>query len=79
MIILTRHALDRMRQEWLYREWVERAVLAPDWIERDPRPGILRAFRSVPERGGRILRVAYRPQDDDLIVLSAHFDRDAKP
>ena len=38
-------------------EWVERTVNAPEVVENDPvQPGASRAFRSIPENGGRVLR-----------------------
>jgi hypothetical protein len=56
--------------------WVELAIREPEAVEPDPlRPGVLLAFRRVPERGGRFLRVVY-VQDSNLIrVLTAFFDR----
>jgi hypothetical protein len=59
--------------------WVEAALLVPEWTEADPRPDILRAFRRIPERAGRVLRVAYRRDGPDFVVLSVHFDRKARP
>ncbi len=46
----------------------------------DPRhPGVELSFKAIPERGGRILRVAHRPDGADVIVLTAFFDRGVKP
>ena len=79
MIKLTIHAGRRMRQYGIERAWVLAAVASPDWTAPDPRqPGVTRAFKAVPERAGRILRVAHRPDGTDVLVLSAHFDRGAK-
>lgn len=79
MIKLTAHARWRMRQYGIEWAWVLAAIASPDWTAPDPRqPGVTRAFKAVPERGGKVLRVAYRPDGADLLVLSAHFDRGAK-
>ncbi|WP_240757115.1 DUF4258 domain-containing protein [Roseicella aquatilis] len=78
MIRPTTHATERMQQYGIAWAWVLRAVTAPDRRVPDPRPGITRSFRVIPERGGRILRVAHRPEGDDALVLSAHVDRGAE-
>jgi hypothetical protein len=80
MIKLTIHATRRMQQYGIVWAWIVAAVTVPDWTKPDPRePGVTRSFKAVPERGGRVLRVASRPDGDDVLVLSAHFDRGAKP
>jgi hypothetical protein len=35
----------------------------------------MRAFRAIPERDGRILRVAYVSSDDAVRALTVFFDR----
>ena len=63
----TSHAAVVAAERGLDREWIERTVRAPEFVEPDPsRPGVLRAFASLPERGGRILRVAYVETDDEI-------------
>jgi hypothetical protein len=80
MIRLTIHAARREREYNLDRSWIEAAVIAPDWTAPDPREaGITRALKAIPERGGRVLRVAHRLDGPDVLVLSAFFDRGAKP
>jgi Domain of unknown function (DUF4258) len=79
MIRYTKHAMDRIREWRLDRAWVERAVAQPDRAIPDPRRlAVTLSFKAVPERGGRILRVAHRPDGSDVLVLTAHFDRGAK-
>lgn len=79
MIKLTIHAAERMQTYGIAWAWVVAAVTAPEWSSPDPRHvGVTRSFRAVPERDGRILRVAHRPDGADVLVLSAHFDRGAK-
>jgi hypothetical protein len=79
MIRPTVHATERMQQYGIAWAWVLAAIGAPDWTAPDPRPGITRSFKAIPDRGGRILRVAHRAEGDDILVLSAHFDRGARP
>lgn len=79
MVRFTAHAEQRMRQYGIARGWVEAAVATPEWTRPDPQPGVVRSFRAVPERGGRVLRVAHRPDGADVLVLSVHFDRGAEP
>jgi hypothetical protein len=75
----TIHAERRMRQYGIQWAWVVAAVASPDWTVPDPRQaGVTRSFRLVPERGGRVLRVAHRADGADVLVLSVHFDRGAR-
>lgn len=61
-------------------DWVARAIAHPEWLADDPRgPPLRRAFRMVPEAEGRVLRVVFRHEDDLIIVVTAHFDRGARP
>ena len=63
----------------LRREWVESVVRSPEWIEPDPRdPRTVRAFGRIAEAAGRVLRVVYSDKADVRIVVSAHFDRNAR-
>jgi hypothetical protein len=58
------------------REWIERTIREPDEIEPDPsRANVIRAFRSIPERNGRVLRVVYSTSADQIRVITAFFDR----
>ena len=58
------------------REWVERTIAEPTAIEFDAsRPGTIRAFRPIPERGGRMLRVVYISTGETARVLTVFFDR----
>ena len=62
MIRLTVHARQRVQKDGLDRAaWIEAAVTAPDRTVPDPtEPGVTRSFRALPERGGRVLRIAHR-------------------
>jgi hypothetical protein len=79
-IKLTIHAKERQSAYGLAQAWIEAAVLSPDWTSADPqRPGVTRSFKRIAERGGRVLRVAHRPDGADVLVVTAFFDRGAKP
>lgn len=72
----TKHAELMLAERHIRRDWINRAISVPDAIERDPnRENVFRAFRSIPERNGRILRVVYSQDGDDLRVITAFFDR----
>jgi hypothetical protein len=79
-IRLTTHAKERQADSNLLLAWIEAAVLQPDWTVPDPRrPGVTRSFKRIIGRDGRVLRVAHRPDGADVLVLTAFFDRGAKP
>lgn len=80
MVRLTIHAMQRMQQYGLALSPIEAAVAASDRTAPDPREeGVTRSFKAIPERGGRVMRVAHRPDGADVLVLSAFFDKGAKP
>lgn len=59
-IILSDHAEKQLARRKLERAWVERTVLEPESTEPDPQhPERTRAYRALPERDGRVLRVVY--------------------
>jgi hypothetical protein len=75
-LVFTRHAEDMIIERALDRAWIQATIDAPDSIEPDPkRPGVLLAFRKVPERGGRMLRVAHIRTGTRVRVLTVFFDR----
>jgi hypothetical protein len=58
VIRLTKHAEEAIEQRCIQPTWLEAAVLSPDWTSPDLRhPDRTRYFKSIPEFGGRILRV----------------------
>ncbi|ADH88062.1 conserved hypothetical protein [Ancylobacter novellus DSM 506] len=68
-----------LRERGLDIAWVKRVLASPEWVEPDPNdPQLTRAFASVPERGGRILRVVYRDDGATRFVVTAFFDRGAR-
>jgi hypothetical protein len=58
---------------------IEATVTNPEWTVADPfRLGVTRSFRAIPEFGNRVLRVAHRPENADIFVLTAFWDRGAR-
>jgi len=78
MLIFTDHARDRMTVRQIEPAWVEATVDHPERSEPDPHdPALTRAWRRIPEFGGRILRVVFRREGGDIVVVSTVFDRGA--
>jgi hypothetical protein len=75
---MTGHARTVMVERELAEQWIELAARAPQWEAPDPRPGVVRRFRVIPERGDRILRVACVETPDEIRILSAFLDRRAR-
>ncbi len=77
-IRLTMHAREAIEDRGLLVAWVEATVTMPDHTQPDPfDPALTRAFRSIPEAAGRVLRVVYRHDGDETVIVTAHFDRGA--
>ena len=74
----TGHARTVMAERELAEEWVERTARAPEWEASDPSPGVVRRYRVIPERGGRVLRVACVETSSEIRILSAFLDRRAR-
>jgi hypothetical protein len=66
-IILTHHARERMALRGITEETIEEVIFTPDWSEAGPANRVL-AFKHLP-RG--LLKVVYRVEDGDHIVVSA--------
>jgi hypothetical protein len=59
--------------------WVEATIRQPVRTAPDPSDTALtRAWRRIPERGGRALRVVFRRAGSDIVVVSVVFDRGAR-
>lgn len=75
----TLHARDAIEERDIDPAWIERTATEPQWAVPDPRhPGVERRFRSIPEFGDRVLRVACFETDVEIRILTAFFDRDAR-
>jgi hypothetical protein len=78
MIPWTAHALQQILQRGLDEAWVELTLAQPDWEEADPRhPARRRAYRNIPERDRRSLRVIYEMDGAAAVIVSAFLDRTA--
>jgi hypothetical protein len=79
VLILIRHARDNIVRDAIDPVWIETAVRYPTALMDDPHdPTLSRAWRRIPERGGRVLRVVFRPAGADIVVVTAFFDRGAR-
>lgn len=79
MLRLTEHAERELRRRAIALAWVEAAIASPDWTVSDPRdPGLTQSFKAIQAFGDRVLRVVHRPDGDDMLVITAHFDRGAR-
>ena len=76
MLVFSAHALNMLRERNIERSWVQRTVDEPDSVEPDAvYPERTRAFRALPERDGRSLRVVYARQQDDVRIITVFLDR----
>ena len=79
MIRFTKDAQEAISARDIVVDWIEAAVSAPDLIEPDPRhPDRIRSYKAIAEHGGRVLRVVHRPEGDDILIITVHFDRRAR-
>ncbi len=80
MIRLTKHAIEAAERRGIAQRWIENTLRSPTRVMPDPTdPSLMRSFAPVPECGGRILRVVHRMDGDDILIITAHFDRGAQP
>ena len=79
-IFYTRHAEDMLAERRIERAWVERTRVEPEEVQADAaEPDVWRAFRTIPERDGRVLRVVWRRTEDGAILaMTIYFDRSRK-
>ncbi|WP_293799539.1 DUF4258 domain-containing protein [uncultured Bosea sp.] len=70
------HAIEMLHERSIESEWVERAILAPDAIEGDPKHADrVRACKALPERDGRVLRLVYVEMGQAYRVITLFLDR----
>ncbi|NJL07675.1 MAG: DUF4258 domain-containing protein [Methylacidiphilales bacterium] len=75
-MVYARHAEDVLREREVDPAWVEHTLAAPDQDEPDSDdPTLRRAFKAIPERDGRVLRVVYGRTDDTREVIIVFFER----
>jgi hypothetical protein len=79
MIRVTKHAREAVHVRNISLAWIEATVSSPDFAVTDPRhPERTRSYKAIAEFGGRVLRVVHRPDGDDIVVITVHFDRGAR-
>jgi len=79
MIRLTKHAEEAIAVRAIALRWIEATVNSPDFVQADPRhPERQRSYKAIAEYGGRVLRVVHRPEGDDIVIITVHFDRGAR-
>lgn len=72
----TVHAAEMLLDRQLERAWVGGTVLSPEAVEPDPNhPERIRAFRALPERDGRVLRVVYVQEAESIRIVTLFLDR----
>lgn len=79
-IIYSPHALAALLARDIESGWIECTIAAPEALEPDPQHlARVRAYRVIPERDGRVLRVVYEMsgdrRGDDIVVVTAFLDR----
>jgi hypothetical protein len=75
-LVFTVQAEQMLLERQIDREWLEQTIAEPEVLEHDPsKPNVLRAFRRIPQRGHRMLRVAYIPAEASIRVITVFFDR----
>lgn len=68
-----------MAERGILMKWIELTVTNPECVLDDPNdPEVERFFRSIPEFGGRILRVAVNTAVAPNRIVSVFFDRTMK-
>ena len=73
---LTRHAKAVIERRGIAVEWIARTLANPVAQEPDILdPSARHSLRSIPEFGGRVLRVVYNPGEAPPLVITAYFDR----
>jgi hypothetical protein len=79
MIRLTKHAQEAIGLRGIDIAWLEATANSPDFVEADPRhPARTRSYKAIVAYGGRVLRVVHRSERDDIVIITAHFDRGAR-
>ena len=76
MIRLTKHVQEAAGARNIALAWIEATVTLPDYVAPDPRhPDRTRSYKAIAEQDGRTLRVVHRFEGDDIVIITAHFDR----
>jgi hypothetical protein len=79
--MLSKHAnevLEQADRVQIKREWIERALMEPDYTDRDERTNTVRVWKRIAEYGDRALRVVYNPDKTPPVIVTVFFDRSFK-
>ena len=71
---LSAHALDMLTEREIPEEWVMRALSSPDYSETGHNDNI-HYIKTIPEFGGRLLRVIVNRHRTPARVVTFFFDR----
>jgi len=73
---LTEHARDALEKRRIPPEWMERALDAPEWTQKDPiDEGLEHRLVRIPEFGDRVLRVIANIKAAPPRIVTVYFDR----
>jgi hypothetical protein len=76
---LSAHAKLQISDRKIELDWLLSVLRMPEFVRNDwRRPGVKLAFGRVPQFGNRWLRVAYMKKADEIVVVTAMFDRKAE-
>jgi cytidylate kinase len=79
-ITLSNHTMREMGSRRIMLVYIESALAAPDTVTPDSSdPALSRSFKAIGAFGNRVLRVVHRPHGTGTFVVTAHWDRGAKP
>ncbi len=75
----TEHAKEAIQQREIHYQWINQTLAQPELRMEDPNdPTVERFFRTIPDYGNRILRVAVNTKSWPWRVVSVFFDRTMK-
>ena len=76
---LSRHAHTALVEREISEKWLERALQEPTRVEPDEHdPALVHHLVSIPEHGGRVLRVVLNNQVAPSRIVTLYFDRKMK-
>jgi hypothetical protein len=74
--VLTHHAEQMVAERNLKAEWIEEVLKNPDALVQDGDDrDLYHAYKSIPERDGRVLHVVYNMESEPWRVITGFFDR----
>ncbi len=76
---LSRHAHTALMEREISEEWLERALQTPARVEPDDHdPDLVHHLVTIPEHGGRFLRVVFNNRVAPCRIVTLYFDRSLK-